>query len=148
MLRSNSIFKFKMNTQKRSQRLMQEYQSRKFKEFQQLENEIRTMRNNNGQIFMGGYTEPAKRSYDARESQIALIEIQKKEELSKKWDGSSESLKAFEKLVEEEKKAERIAKYSINSPGVPRVGGAMASHAVSHGGGFNHPGVYAGGVWY
>jgi hypothetical protein len=128
-------------------RLMQEYQSRKFKEFQQFENEIRTLRNNNGQIFMGGYTEPAKKSYDARELQIAFIEQQKKEELTKKWDGSVESFKAFKKVIEDEEKAERLNRYSINSPGVPRVGGAAGAHAASHGGGFNHPGVYAGGVW-
>ena len=129
-------------------RLMQEYQSRKFKEFQQFENEIRTMRNNNGQIFMGGYTEPAKKSYDARELQIALIEQQKKEELTKKWDGSIESFKAFKKVVEDEEKEERKKKYEgRNTLGAPKVGGAAGAHAASHGGGFNHPGVYAGGVW-
>ena len=129
-------------------RLMQEYQSRKFKEFQQFENEIRTMRNNNGQIFMGGYTEPAKKSYDARELQIAVIEQQKKEELNKKWDGSLESFKAFKKVLEDEEKEERKRKYEHrNTLGAPRVGGAAGAHAASHGGGFNHPGVYAGGVW-
>ena len=134
--------------EKEQRRLMQEYQSRKFKEFQQFENEIRTMRNNNGQIFMGGYTEPAKKSYDARELQIAVIEQQKKEELNKKWDGSIESFKAFKKLVEDEEKAARLNTYSFGGGlGQPRVGGAAGAHAASHGGGFNHPGVYAGGVW-
>ena len=134
--------------EKEQRRLMGEYQSRKFKEFQQFENEIRTMRNNNGQIFMGGYTEPAKKSYDARELQIALIEQQKKEELNKKWDGSLESFKAFKKVIEDEKKAERLKRYTFGSSlGMPRVGGAAGAHAASHGGGFNHPGVYAGGVW-
>ena len=134
--------------EKQQRRLMQEYQSRKFKEFQQFENEIRTMRNNNGQIFMGGYTEPAKKSYDARELQIAVIEQQKKEELNKKWDGSLESFKAFKKVIEDEEKEERKRKYeNRNTLGAPRVGGAAGAHAVSHGGGFNHPGVYAGGVW-
>lgn len=133
--------------EKQQRKLMGEYQSRKYKEFQQFENEIRTMRTNNGQIFMGGYTEPAKKSYDARELQIALIEQQKKEELNKKYDGSLESFKAFKKLVEDEEKAERLQKYSINGPGAPKVGGAAGGHACTHGGGFNHPGVYAGGVW-
>ncbi len=133
---------------KRSQLLKQEYQSRKFKEFQELENEIRTMRSNNGQIFIGGYTEPAKNSYHVRELQISLIEQQKKEQLTKKWDNSPESFKLFKKVIEDEEKEQLKRKYQTkNGPGIPRVGGTAGSHAASHGGGFNHPGVYAGGVW-
>ena len=136
--------------EKRERQLMIEYQSRRFKEFQQFENEIRNMRNNNGQIFMGGYTEPAKKSYDARELQIARHEQERKEELNKKWDNSIESFKAFKKLIEDEEKAERermFKRTGSNGPGAPLVGGAAGAHAASHGGGFNHPGVYAGGVW-
>ena len=136
--------------EKRERQLMIEYQSRRFKEFQQFENEIRNMRNNNGQIFMGGYTEPAKKSYDARELQIARHEQERKEELNKKWDGSLESFKAFKKLIEDEEKADRermFRRTGSSGLGVPLVGGAAGAHAASHGGGFNHPGVYAGGVW-
>lgn len=126
----------------------QAYHTRKAEELQQIQTEIRTMRNNNGQIFMGGYTEPAKQSYDARESQIARMEKEKLEAHAKKWDESEESMKAFKKLLkEEEEEEQKRSSYSINGPGAPRVGGYAGAHAAAHGGGFNHPGVYAGGVW-
>ena len=135
---------------KKQQALMQKYHTRKFQEFQAIENEIKQMRTYNGQIFMGGYTEPAKKSYDAQEAHIARIEKQKKEEHAKKWDGSNVSVSNFENLLQEEELAERERMYSrtgSNGLGAPRVGGAAGAHAASHGGGFNHPGVYAGGVW-
>lgn len=126
--------------------IQENYHSRKLKEFQKIEDEIKSMRNNNGQIFMGGYTEHAKQSYDAQEANIARIEKQRKEDHAKKWDGSEDSLKAFRKLLIDEQKA-LSGHYTINSPGAPRVGGSAGQHAAIHGGGFNHPGVYAGGVW-
>lgn len=61
----------------------------KHQEFQNIEKEIQQMRIQNGQIFAGGYTESAKRSYDAQEINIARIEKEKKDEHSKRWDHSS-----------------------------------------------------------
>ncbi len=127
---------------------MREYHAQKYKEYKYLEDQVRFMRTNNGQIFMGGYTEPAKMSYDAREKQIAMYEKEKQEELALKWNFSVDSIKTFQQNLEKQKREVACMSSSSTGPGVPRVGGLAAVHAVSHGGGFNHPGVYAGNVFF
>lgn len=62
----------------------------------------------------------------------------------KKW---SEHYKTLLKEHNEYEQKITVPSGSGSTLGVPRVGGAAGRHAAAHGGGFNHPGVYAGGVW-
>lgn len=105
----------------------------------QLKEEVRLKRMYNGQRFMGGYTDPAKRDYDAEEKRIAEYEERRMKEIQEKFKNVKEIPIKVNKYGLPSVKV--TPKYS-SSAGIPCVGGYAAIHASSHGGGFNHPGFY------
>jgi len=128
-------------------------QKHKHRELEKLKVKIQEMNNNNNSRFAGGYTGPAIMDHKAEVDRIKKFEETQKAEIDKKFNGSKECLeyvrnleRAEEKQLEENRRRNELYSNSGISMN-PRVGGSQARHAVAHGGGFNHRGVYAGGVW-
>jgi hypothetical protein len=107
----------------------------------QLQEEVQRKRMYNGQRFMGGYTEPAKRDYDNEEKRIAEYEERRKKEIQENYKNHKETPLQPNKYGLPSVKRNTARNFS-SSPGIPCVGGYAAVHAASHGGGFNHPGFY------
>ena len=129
-------------------------QKHKHRELERLKVQIQEMNNNNNSRFAGGYTGPAIMDHKAEVDRIKKYEESRKAEIDKKFDGSRESLeyvrnleRAEEKQLEENRRRNELYSNNSSISMIPRVGGSRAHHAVAHGGGFNHRGVYAGGVW-
>lgn len=126
----------------------------KQKAIDELKKEVQQRHNYNNSRFMGGYTGPAIMDHKAELDRIKVYEEQRMSQIEKDFDGSRECLERILPIArkddrEYEEAVERNKRLNSGGGGGlhPRVGGAAAYHAVSHGGGFNHPGVYAGGVW-
>lgn len=127
----------------------------KHKEIQMLESHIQHLHNQNNAGFAGGYTGPAIMSHKAEYDRIQAYEVKQRAEIEEKYKESPECLDRIRKQAIIDDKIEEEALRSariLNQVGyggslVPRVGGAAARHAAAHGGGFNHRGTYAGGVW-
>jgi hypothetical protein len=126
----------------------------KHQELQTLQAEIQRLSNQNNQRFAGGYTGPAIIDGKIESDRIAVYEAKCKAEIEKKYDGSRECLERIRPIArkddeEYERLMERNKLMGANFGGglSPRVGGRAGAHAAVHGGGFNHRGVYAGGVW-
>jgi hypothetical protein len=111
-------------------------------ELTQLKEEIQRKRNYNGQRFLGGYTEPAKRDYDAEEKRIATYEEERKKEIQEKYKDGKTVVKTTFAVKSSLPKSSGPGIPSGLGPGIPSVGGYAAFHAAAHGGGFNHPGHY------
>lgn len=132
-------------------RLSDEYprsklQHYKYIELEALKKQLQTMNDNNNSRFAGGYTGPSIMDHKAEVDRIKKFEETKKAEIEKKFDGSKESLEYVRKLMMSEVRPHTPK--IVNVPRlVPRVGGARARHAMEHGGGFNHRGVYAPNVF-
>ena len=130
-------------------------QKYKRQELQQLETHLQNLRNQNNGIFAGGYTGPAVMSHKAELDRIEAQGVKQRAEIEEKYKETPENLDRIRKqaIVDdaEYEEAVRFNRLENNAGGggslVPRVGGAAARHAVAVGGGFNHPGVYAGGGW-
>jgi uncharacterized Rmd1/YagE family protein len=138
-------------------------QSYKQRELDQLAKSIQEQRRANGNRFMGGYTSQAIHDANFEGERITKLEQDKKADIEKKYDGSKECIEMLRRHVkEDEEKGFFLGSAGVcvcpgssgvslpsgsSGPGVPRVGGYAARHAVAHGGGFNHPGVYAGNVF-
>jgi hypothetical protein len=121
----------------------------KQRELDQLARSIQAQRTANGNRFMGGYTPQAIHDANVEGERINKLEQDKKAEIEKRYDGSKECIERLRQLVrEDEEREKQVFTGSGSSPGIPRVGGYAARHAVAHGGGFNHPGVYAGNVFH
>lgn len=119
----------------------------KQRELDQLARSIQAQRTANGNRFMGGYTIQAIHDANIEGERIAKLEQDKKAEIEKRYDGSKECIERLRQLVREDEEREKQV-FTGSGPGIPRVGGYAARHAVAHGGGFNHPGVYAGNVFH
>jgi hypothetical protein len=140
----------------------------KNQELQALQKEIQDLNWRNNASFAGGYTGPAIISHKAEADRITAFEDKRKQEIEEKYNGSPECLDRVRELAQKEdakneamvRRNELMAGRPPSSHNThsrssnlsttalhPRVGGAAARHAAAHGGGFNHRGVYAGGVW-
>lgn len=127
----------------------------KQKAIDDLKKEIQRRQNENNMRFMGGYTGPAIIDHKVELDRIKLYEDQQMAQIEKDFDGSRECLERIRPIaIKDDKEYEERVRFNemMNSGGGgglgrPRVGGIAGSHAAVHGGGFNHPGVYAGGVW-
>lgn len=126
----------------------------KQKAIDELKKEIQQRHNNNNSRFMGGYTGPAIMDHKAEVDRIKVYEEQQMARIEKDFDGSRECLERILPIARKDDRdyVEAVRRNQMLNGGggggmTPRVGGAAAYHAASHGGGFNHPGVYAGGVW-
>ena len=127
-------------------------QKYKQQEIQQLETHLQDLRNQNNSIFAGGYTGPAVMSHKAELDRIQALGVKKRAEIEEKYKDTPENLERIRKqaIVDDARYEDAVRLNNYASGGsslIPRVGGAAARHAVAHGGGFNHRGTYAGGVW-
>ena len=126
----------------------------KRQELQQLETHLQDLRNQNNGIFAGGYTGPAVMSHKAELDRIEALGVKKRAEIEERYKETPENLERIRKqaIVDDERyeetlRSNRLMNNAGGGPLIPRVGGAAARHAMAHGGGFNHRGTYAGGVW-
>lgn len=114
-----------------------------------LKKALQQMNDNNNSRFAGGYTGPAIMDHKAEVERIKRYEETEKAKIETNFNGSAESLKYVRQLMDADKEREQYkynSTHRVNSLH-PRVGGYAGRHAAAHGGGFNHPGVYAGNVW-
>jgi hypothetical protein len=124
----------------------------KQKAIDELKKEIQQRHTNNNSRFMGGYTGPAIADHKAEVDRIKIYEEQRMAQIEKEFDGSRECLERILPIARKddrdyEEAVQRNQRMNGGGSLHPRVGGPAGYHAASHGGGFNHPGVYAGGVW-
>jgi hypothetical protein len=126
----------------------------KQKAIDELKKEVQQRQANNNSRFMGGYTGPAIADHKAEVDRIKVFEEQRMLQIEKDFDGSRECLERILPIARRDDKEyeEQVRRNQMMSGGGgslhPRVGGAAGRHAAAHGGGFNHPGVYAGGVFW
>jgi hypothetical protein len=130
-------------------------QNYKHQEIQMLETNLQNMRNQNNSIFVGGYTEPARMSHKAELDRIEAYGVKRRAEIEERYKETPKNLERIRQqaIHDDERNKECLqSAHLVNTAGcgsslIPRVGGVVARHAVEHGGGFNHRGIYAGGVW-
>lgn len=126
----------------------------KQKAIDELKKELQQRHDNNNSRFMGGYTGPAIMDHKAEVDRIKVFEEQQILRIEKEFDGSPDCLKKIAEIARKDDKEyeEQVRRNQLMNGGGgslhTRVGGAAGRHAAAHGGGFNHPGVYAGGVFW